>query len=379
LGHAASPKDHAHPLPVNDTLLDDATTLLAALRMGQSIPDTHVPTRVLMQFLSSARIIIEGIPQIEPVRNFLESSRKQALENLVDSWSVSESFNELHQIPGLVCEGEWVNKPLPTREFLLNLIKAVPVYKWWNLTAFLVAIKEKYPDFQRPGGDYDSWFIKREADGEYLRGFAHWDSVDGALIRYFITGPLQWLQIVELATPENNDVITAFRIPGLPYRKPIIESAKLHVGSQGRISVPKYFPRAVRYQIARFCDWEAPREDGYRYQVTTSSLRIAGEQGLKVSQLLSLLAKNSETEIPPAFIKGLKRWELKGTEARVETQTILRVGSPEVLDELRKSKAARFLGEILGPVTVIIKPGAQAKILAALSELGFLAEDVHEE
>ena len=212
-----------------------------------------------------------------------------------------------------------------------------------------------------------------------MRGFAHWDSVEGALIRYFISGPLQWLQLVELATPEKNDVITAFRIPGLPDRKPVIESAKLHVGSQGRISVPKYFPRAVRYQIARFCDWEAPREDGYRYQVTTYSLKKAREQGLKVSQLLSLLAKNSAAEIPPAFSKGLKRWELKGTEARVETQTVLRVGSPEVLEELRKSKAARFLGEILGPVTVIIKPGAQAKILAALSELGLLAEDIHEE
>ncbi len=56
----------------------------------------------------------------------------------------------------------------------------------------------------------------------------------------------------------------------------------------------------------------------------------------------------------------------------------LRVGSPEVLDELRKTKAGRFLGETLGPVTVVIKPGAQAKVLAALAEMGLLAEEVHE-
>jgi len=35
-----------------------------------------------------------------------------------------------------------------------------------------------------------------------------------------------------------------------------------------------------------------------------------------------------------------------------------------LLEELRKSKSWRFLGEILGPVTVIVKPGAQAKVLA---------------
>ena len=58
----------------------------------------------------------------------------------------------------------------------------------------------------------------------------------------------------------------------------------------------------------------------------------------------------------------------------METQTILRVSSPDVLEELRKSRAGRFLGESLGPVTIIVKPGAQAKVLAALAELGLLAE-----
>jgi hypothetical protein len=99
---------------------------------------------------------------------------------------------------------------------------------------------------------------------------------------------------------------------------------------------------------------------------------------LKVNQLLSLLAKNAASEIPPAFIKALKRWELNGAEARVEVQTVLRVSRPEVLEELRESKAGRFLGESLGPITVIVKPGAQSKVLASLVELGLLAEDIHE-
>ena len=58
----------------------------------------------------------------------------------------------------------------------------------------------------------------------------------------------------------------------------------------------------------------------------------------------------------------------------MEIQTVLRVTRPEVLDELRKSKAGRFLGESLGPVTLVVKPGAQSKVLAALAELGLLAE-----
>jgi hypothetical protein len=50
------------------------------------------------------------------------------------------------------------------------------------------------------------------------------------------------------------------------------------------------------------------------------------------------------------------------------------VSRPEILEEMRKSKAAKFLGEVLSPTAVIIKSGAESKVLAALAELGLLAE-----
>jgi hypothetical protein len=96
---------------------------------------------------------------------------------------------------------------------------------------------------------------------------------------------------------------------------------------------------------------------------------------LKIEYLLALLAKHSDAGIPPSLVKALKRWGVNGTEARAETQVILRVSRPEVLEELRKSKAARFLGEPLGPTSVVIKAGAQSKVIAALAEMGLLAED----
>jgi hypothetical protein len=385
-GRPASPKEREHPLPASDRLLDDATTLLAALRMRLLPPETRIPVRVVTEFLSAARIIMDGQPQIEPAREFLEAVRQDAMEKLVNAWLESETFNELLQVPGLVCEGQWSNQPHVTREFLLNLLETVPENIWWSLPAFIRAIKEKYPDFQRPAGDYDSWFIKRESDDTYLRGFTNWDAVDGALICYIITGPLFWLGQVELATPSDSKIVTAFRVvsdveagTSDTRRTRFNEMGKLHVSSQGKIVIPRLSPRTARYQIARFCGWDEEKEDEYHYRVTPGSLKKAGEQGLKISQLLSLLAKNAAAEIPPAFVRALKRWELNGTEARVEVQTVLRVSRPEILDELRKSKAGRFLGETLGPVTVVVKPGAQSKVLAALTELGLLAEEVHEE
>jgi hypothetical protein len=374
LGRPASPVEKAYPIPANDFLLDDATTLLAALRLGIEVPEMHVPTQVIEQLLKSAKIILKSGPKPERVKTFLEAPRDEALQMLAGAWLESESFNELRQLPGLVFEGEWKNQPAVTREFLLNLLDAIPEGKWWSLPAFIRDVKAKYPDFQRPAGDYDSWFIKRESDGEYLRGFALWDQVDGALVRYFITGVLFWLGQVELASPEEGAEPMAFSVISEKV-KVRSEEEKIVARSNGQIAVPRFAPRAVRYQVARFCEWDVVREDEYRYIITPSSLKRAAEQGLKVEHLLVLLAKYTSAGIPPVLVKALKRWEGNGTEARVQTQVVLRVSRQEVLEELRKSKAARFLGEMLGPTTVVIKDGAQSKVLAALAELGLLAEE----
>ncbi|MDI6769537.1 MAG: helicase-associated domain-containing protein [Anaerolineales bacterium] len=381
-GRAATPTERAQVILADDRILDHACTLLAALRLGIQPPELSVPTIVLIELLAAAKLIGGGSINPEAVKSFLEMPRAEALASLVEAWQESGTFDELRQLPGLVCEGEWTNSSLVTRHSLLDLLATIPHNQWWSLPAFIRAIKEKHPDFQRPAGDYDSWFIRRESDNTYLRGFEHWDEVDGALIRYFITGPLHWLGMTDLASAEDGGIATAFRIKSkvegqMSDFRPSTsdETGKLHVSSQGKITIPRYSPRAARYQIARFCEWEEPAKDEYRYRVTPVSLQRARQQKLKPDQLLSLLRKHAAAPLPPPFVRAIQRWEINGTEARLEHPVVLRLASPAVLDELRKSKAGRFLGEILGPTTVIVKSGAQAKVLAALAELGYLAED----
>jgi hypothetical protein len=380
LGRPASPKEKGQEILADDSVLDDATTLLAALRMGRDLESISLPLAskeripALQSLLTTARLIRKDVPQAEAVKNFLECPRSEALKMLQDAWIESDSFNELWLMPGLVCEGEWRNNPQETREFLLNLMDAIPEDKWWSLGAFIRDIKQKYADYQRKAGDYDSWFIRRKADGQYLRGFASWDQVDGALIKYFIVDILPWLGQVDLSVAEGATEPTAFKIKSNVDGQRSEETGKIHVSSQGVISIPGSAPRVVRYQVSRFCEWDEPKEDVYRYRLSTNSLSRAREQGLKVEHLLALLSRHTDAGIPPSLIKALKRWELNGTEARVQTQVILKVSKPEVLEEMRKSKAAKFLGEVLSPTTVVVKSGAIQKVLEALTELGLLAE-----
>ena len=378
LGRPASPGERGHDILANDSILEDATTLLAALRMGKSLESVSMLAKrqeqvpVLQGLLTAANLIKDNIPQAESVKTFLECPRADALKMLQDAWLGSASFNELRLMPTIICEGEWKNNPQETREFLLNLLDAIPEEKWWSLGAFVRDIKQKYADFQRPAGDYDSWFIKRASDGEYLRGFSYWDQVDGALIKYFITDILHLLGQVDLSIAEGATEPTAFRIASAEDSNE--EKGKISISSNGRISVPQNAPRVIRYQVSRFCEWEEPKEDVYRYRVSTISLTKAREQGLKAEHLLALLTKHTDAGVPPSLIKALKRWEVNGTEARVQTQVILKVSKPEILEEMRKSKAAKFLGETLSPTTVVVKGGAIQKVVEALTELGLLAE-----
>ena len=374
LGRAASPGERGQDIPAKDSILDEATTLLAALRLGIELPETDIPTNVLQALLQSSNLIKDSTPQPEPVKAFLESSRAEALGLLQNSWMRSETFNELRLMPGIICEGEWKNQPQETREFLLNLLDAIPEGKWWSLNALIRDIKQKYADFQRPAGDYDSWFIKRESDGQYLRGFSAWDQVDGALIKFFITHILHWLGQVDLCFVEGVVEPASFRVTNSETHVTSKEDKKINISSQGLISVPRLAPRVVRYQVSRFCEWEESRDDIFRYRISTNSLTKAREQGLKVEHLLALLTKHSDAGIPPTLIKALKRWEVNGTEARVQTQVILKVSRPEVLEEMRKSRAAKFLGEVLSPTTVVVKSGAIPKVMEALTELGLLTE-----
>jgi hypothetical protein len=383
LGRAATPAERASIMPVTDRILDDATTLLCALRLNLApLPSLAIPVPFLIPLFASAGLFdANGMPQPEPVRAFLEAPRGEALAQLLRAWLRSETVNELRLMPGLVFDGEWKNEPLRARQAVLDFLTAVSPGKWWCLPAFIADVRQRHPDFQRPAGDYDSWFIRLEGSEQFLRGFEHWEQVDGALLRYLITGPLHWLGILDLAAPVEGAPATAFRYS--PWAQALLSGAtpqglpqeieKLKPGSGARLRVGRLIPRAIRYQIARFCEWEDEQPDAYRYRLTPSSLARARQQGLTVSHLLGLLRRHADA-VPPTLVKALERWEQHGAEATMEQVTILRLSSPELLQTLRASRAARFLGDPLGPTVVIVRPGAAEKVLDILSEMGYLGE-----
>jgi hypothetical protein len=388
LGRPASPNEKAVTIPATDRILDHTCTLLAALRTGLPLEPFEgrwpVPLPVLLSLLNAAGLIDANQQiQTEAVRVFLEASRGNALAQLSRAWQKSTAFNELRLLPGLCFEGAWDNLPLQVRQTLLNVISHLPQDNWWSLNALVAGMKEKLPDFQRPGGDYDSWFIRQEGSDKFLRGFETWDLIDGALIRFLVTGPLYWLGWYDLAAPAEGAAATAFRPSawaaelwqGKPPGGLPVENIPLRITSGGRLRIPTLAPRSARYQIARFCEWESETAEEYRFKIAPASLERARQQGLKTGHLLALLRRYAAPPLPPTLVQGLERWEKLGAQATLEQAILLRLASAEMLAALRQSRAARYLGDTLSPTVVIVKPGGEEAIRQALAELGYLAEE----
>jgi hypothetical protein len=418
LGRTATLAERVNPFLASDKIVDHACTLLAAKRAGQfdlrafgNWAGAEFGLDVFIPFLerclvSAGLMDANGLPAPEPVRKFLELNRGAALINLLQAWLTSLEVNDLRLLPGLVFEGKWQNNPLRTRQIVLELLSSCPGQEvglpwlsessrrkisgadrpYVNLQSFIQAVYQDHPDFQRPAGDYDSWFIRDSQSGEYLRGFDHWVKVDGAFLKYIICGPLHWIGLIDLAGPtpvaqDTHDRISAFRLSinaqDLLNQKILVSPEKENelwvIRSDGRILAPRQSARSDRYQIARFCDSEGLDKDLYQYRLTPASLERSRQQGLQVTHLLKLLRRHSKT-VPPTVQDALERWEAQGAVAHFEKVILLRVKNPEVLQSLRTSRAARFLGDPLGPTTITVKPGAIEAIVNILLEMGYLSD-----
>jgi hypothetical protein len=381
---------------------DDLATLLAYLQIaaakleGASLLPRH--REALSRFLrypdaldwlihlAIRRGLAGGVP-LKPdpsrTRPYLESSREAQVRALAAAWRESREWNDLLHVPGLVFEGAaWHNDSLAARQAILALLRDVAPGCWWPVEALVAAVKARRPDFQRPGGDYESWYIRDAATRNYLRGFEYWDQVDGALVRWLIQKPLYWLGIVEAV--ESAFSVTAWGarfLSGTLEETPGVEPAAapaplLAVSADGTLHVAAAASGYDRFQVARVCNWLPMEQDNYVYRLSPASLARAAKQSIKVNHILTFLQKSvGESTLPPALVGALRRWERVGPEAAVKETVVLKLKNPELLETLlRTPGVSRYFGERLGPALVEVRAAEVGELRRALVELGLLVD-----
>ncbi|HDN79688.1 MAG TPA: hypothetical protein ENG33_04395, partial [Chloroflexi bacterium] len=151
-------------------------------------------------------------PHPDYVRPWLKASQWERLTGIWQAWLDNLNWNELWELPALRCEDTgWRNDPRLARRRIVSFLSRCPEEQWISLDSFVAAIKEVEPDFQRPDGNYNTWYIRDPTTGQYLMGFEHWEQVEGALIRFILTGPLHWIGVMELGWDEGEAPVS-FRL-----------------------------------------------------------------------------------------------------------------------------------------------------------------------
>lgn len=388
-------------LRATSAAVDDATTLLAALRNEPLHATSSWKARrksldrymrqpasssLLLTLLDEAGVLREQptTPNPERARDFLDLSRQEAMRSLLTAWRDSSNWNDLAHTPGLVNEADrWPNDPLQTRRSVLEFLHPLPLRTWWDLNALCESIRQRHASFQRPAGDFESWYLRRSTDGQYLQGFEYWDDVEGVLLRFILSGPLHWLGAIDLGKIDGNGPIVAFRLTDFAktFRDahaelpPLEETVSATLEPDGSLEAPFGIPRAQRYQLARFCAWRELDQVGYHYRLTPAALTRALKQGLELQHVAAVLEAASDKPIPASIQAALQRWEARGAEAELTDELLLIVHDPEVMHELQADRrTSRYILEQLNSTHALVKRDQWLRFCEAAARLGLLVE-----
>jgi hypothetical protein len=393
--------------PADTTIVDDLTTLLAYLQLhGASLdgdtlgPGTRAEFMPYLLTSGDARLtflfglaldadLVEAVggkaaPKRSETRRWLALSRAEQVRKLAEAWHDGANYRDLWHVPGLHPEpgGELDDyDPVAARQAVTGFMADIlPKQGWWSLQEYIEAVKEIDPDFQRPGGDYDSWYIRND-DGDYLQGFESWDSVEGALLEFYVMGPMHWLGLVDRA--EDAARLTAYGrafLGDAPWPTPADPPDKIIVENDGTLRVSRKIERLDRFQIARFTIW-GEAGDPYTYKLDARGIEQARQQGIHIEHINSFMERiMGDTPMPRQVRQLLENWRTgPSATVSVERLLVLRTSAPETLDYILDTPALRrYLGARLGPMAAIVRADQWKALRDALGEQGMQVEIVGE-
>ena len=249
-----------------------------------------------------------------PARAWLDAPRAEQRRQLLAAWARSALWNDLCRTPALSCEqtGSWSNDPAGTRQRLLPLLALLQPDAWYDVTELTTAVKAQAPDFQRPDGNYDTWYIRQRSAPAFLRGFGHWEQVEGEMLRFALAGSLHWLGATALAgdgiavcwTPAGHAWLVDAPSPPEP------EPALLSVQPDFTVLAPASASLLDRFRTARFTTWQGATWDAgqpvFIYRISQTGLGRAAQQGIDAGRVLAFLQARSAS-LPANVVRALER------------------------------------------------------------------------
>ena len=388
-----------HVIAGDDGLADDLVTLWAALRQRALPPDAErhdAPVRAQCHAPAAPRLALLKTLAVEqgwlhrdednrlhlspePTLAWLQSEAWAQWATLAQAWMTSAGWNDLAHVPTLRLDPPkaWPNDPLTSRRAFLDILRQCAPGVWYDLADFVAYARAHATDFLRPDGDYESWPLRDAQTCAALRGFDHWDAVEGALVAHYLTGPLTWLGWLDLGRADPAFPPGAFRLnaagaaflelgdpPALAAPDPVA------VLADGGLRVPAR-RRYGRFQLSRVAQFAAWDGASYIYRLTPRSLARAAQQRITVPRILSFLEEATGQPLPDTLRAAIQNAAQSDEAARLERVWLLRVPDPAAL---AAPGIQRCVVETLAPGVALIRHRDKARVLTLLLQAGILPD-----
>lgn len=383
--------------PAQTNAVDDVTTLLSLaqaeqLRVGHAEllpPYMQNGSLHRLELLTTLAVEMNFLREVgdglyRPTRaavGWLQQDRESQLRALAEAWATS-AWNELRHMSTLQCEGSgWQNDPISARTALIDTLKIDS--SWYSTSNLNSVVKQNNPDFQRPNGNYDAWYIRDTISGHYLNGYESWDLVEGRLLEYIIKTPMYWLGLADKSeelfrlTPRAIAWLGETAVP----TSQAVQSPPIVVNADSSLQISQHVERYKRFQASRIATMmplpqtAVQDEIIYQYRLTPQALNQARENKITPERVITFLTEASGQPLPASTRRAIIRWGEKGTEGRVEAVLVLRVGSADILETLRQQAKTRpYLGESLGDLSVVVLEKNWEPLCSAAAQLGLLLE-----
>jgi hypothetical protein len=297
-------------------------------RIRNRLTGTERPrTLLLWRICEQAELVHREDGLWQPTQRAAMWLKRDALSRqwtLFQAWLKDAGWNELCAMPSVRCEDTgWRHDPVLARESLLRHLRECPLDVWLDIDSLVNAIHDTDPDFLRPDGDYESWYIRDAESGQYVVGFANWGEVEGALIRYLLEHALFWLGVVALGYPQQAERAAAFTVTeigrallfeqeapaagegALPGQEP---AKRIVLGSDLSVLVPSTASWYDRFLVERFARWVEEHEGATCYTLDDRSVERALSRGVTVPQIEAFLRRATGSRLPPKVQRALKAW-----------------------------------------------------------------------
>jgi hypothetical protein len=214
-----------------------------------------------------------------------------------------------------------------------------------------------------------------------------WSRFLSALINAILTGPMQWLGLVEVADREDGP--PTFRV--LPAAGVLVDRAtdgdtierpsRLTVGDDLTVLVPAGTTDvSVHGLLARAGELIEASAAGLRYRLTAAGVHAVFDTGTTGPALSSLLAERAGGSLPSGVTAAIDRWwEGYGAIRLYDELTLIELGDDLLQRELMA--ATPLAGSTIhaySPRLIAIDPAQAEDLIAALTDSGYAPRVVEE-